>query len=197
MHFYPFRCGFLHIKLRIKRFFHILLHFPEMNHRRDFLRENKLSLKELQRATTGKILHSKQEAEKRTPWRKTQTKTQEIPGNVRRSFSHQRVSGNDENRHNHQHLSGGCCVGDKNHSNDVYRRSRSYIQNSRNDCTATTVTRNGCDRNQEFHCCCNSAQSCSSGNNKAFKVKLRDQEIQTEDIYDEQFLYEALKKLLN
>lgn len=165
-----------------------------MNHRRDFLRENKLSLKELQRATVGKILHSKQEEEKRTPWRKTQTKTHEISANVRRSYSHQRVSGNDENHHNHQHLPGGCCGGDKNYPNDNYRRSRSHIQNTRNDCSTTMVKRNGYDRNRECHCCCGSTQSFPTGNNKTSNIQLRDQEIQTEDIYDEQFLYEALKR---
>lgn len=168
-----------------------------MLHRRDFLRENKLSLKELQRATTGKFLQTKQEAEKRTPWRKQAPKPQDLAStSSRRSYSQQKFSANDENHHNHQPHNNGrhCGAGVLHGADGVLRRSRSHIRNAKSDLTATMMQRNGFDNGCEVHCCCGSAQSSNSTIGKLAKVESRDQEIQTEDICDEQFLYEALRR---
>lgn len=175
-----------------------------MNHRRDFLRENKLSLKELQRTTTGKMLQSKQEEEKRNPWRKPANKIPDAPTttsttNIRRSCSHQRLPGNDENCHQQMPMKGCCCIHgqDQNARNGGHqRRSRSYIRNTQTE-NPMNMKRNGYDNGPvvaDHHCCCASAQSFSSRNSNVSKAESRDQEIQTEDICDEQFLYEALKR---
>lgn len=172
-----------------------------MLHRRDFLRENKLSLKELQRATTGKFLQSKQEEEKRTPWRKQAPKAQESAVAInRRSSSHQKLSTNDENLHNQQRQNGTshCEMGNgmvHQTNGGVLRRSRSHIRSVKNDRTETMMPRNGFNNGCEFHCCCGSTPSTTtSTNGKLDRIESRDQEIQTEDICDEQFLYEALKR---
>uniref|UniRef100_A0A1A9UGJ3 Enkurin domain-containing protein n=1 Tax=Glossina austeni TaxID=7395 RepID=A0A1A9UGJ3_GLOAU len=174
------------------RTLHGLFELPKMNHRRDFLRENRLNLKELQRTTTNKLIQNKLEQEKMyqqyTP--KNQRPQEQYIMNRRSASQHRIVLDGNEN------LRGRTMLRDP------------QLPPSRRSCSIQRQpTDNGLPKQQQQpnfvhdneRCCLNpeSSVKCprnSTGKPTALQSDSCDKEIQTEDICDEVFLYEALKK---
>lgn len=175
-----------------------------MHHRRDFLRENKLNLRELQKNTTDKIIQQKQEIErKQLKHLHRYHKSQEHITVTRRSDSQRRYEDNQDRRHNHQPPSRmttdrGTGAGGL-HANPAHFR-RSYSQQrgdgSRENILPTQPVKkfdsHELNKNQIDHKNVGAVPvpRCAS----ATSIQSCDKEIQTEDIIDEDFLYEALKK---
>uniref|UniRef100_A0A1B0A1V7 Enkurin domain-containing protein n=1 Tax=Glossina pallidipes TaxID=7398 RepID=A0A1B0A1V7_GLOPL len=172
------------------RTLHGLFELPKMNHRRDFLRENRLNLKELQRTTTNKLTQNKLEQEKKyqqyTP--KNQRPQEQYIMNRRSASQHRIVLDGNENLRGRMML-------------------RDPQQPPRRSCSIhRQPTDNGLPKQQQPNfvhdnerCCLNPDSSVKCPRNSsvkpmAFQNDSCDKEIQTEDICDEVFLYEALRK---
>lgn len=181
-----------------------------MNHRRDFLRENKLNLRELQKTTTNRIQQQKLEQERQqqkhlqkflksqeqhatdgrrsaSQSRYTADKGKEAKANgFRQQLSIQHVAEKEVGRHNHRQA--------MRRSYSLQRESRENLQpsNQRQYYGNGTAVDGHCPdyevRNQN-----GMPRSCTQASVMS-KAESCDKEIQTEDINDEEFLYEALKK---
>lgn len=176
-----------------------------MNHRRDFLRENKLSLRELQKTTTHKLTQQRQENE-RKQYRHLQKfqKTQE-QNFARRSASQCRNV--EQNCHRQTRLAagtdeggGGVVVptirGKPNYlglrrAYSQQRQSVENLQNISSCCCSHRPTGKTCSRETQYR---ERMPRSASAISVVSKAESCDKEIQTEDIHDEDFLYEALKK---
>lgn len=175
-----------------------------MNHRRDFLRENKLSLRELQKTTSHKLTQQKQEFErKQNKYLQTFHKTQESTFD-RRSASQSR------NGYRQSRITAGIDdAGGGDGNCTTIRGKPNYIGYRR----ACSQQRKSVENLQPVtSCCCNHQQHqqrntqpketqyrdhmprSASAVSVLSKAESCDKEIQTEDINDEDFLYEALKK---
>uniref|UniRef100_A0A1B0G1H7 Enkurin domain-containing protein n=1 Tax=Glossina morsitans morsitans TaxID=37546 RepID=A0A1B0G1H7_GLOMM len=161
-----------------------LFDLPKMNHRRDFLRENKLNLKELQRTTANKLMQTKHEKERKLQQLHPKFPKQQEQHVTRRSASkHKVVSENKDG-----------LKGEMQHQSNQQPTRRSY---SFHKAAASTKLANNCHDNDK--CCLNPASSVKcprngSATSASSKFEACDKSIQTEDICDEEFLYEALKK---
>ncbi|XP_013109043.2 probable serine/threonine-protein kinase DDB_G0280133 isoform X1 [Stomoxys calcitrans] len=184
---------------------------PKMNHRRDFLRENKLNLRELQKNTTNKLAQQQQDLErKQHKHLHRYHKSHEQQPNVgRRSDSLQRYDDNDKGQYQSSRMTTGRGT-DGNMPNRgtaaaaaapqrqmSFRRSYSQQRNGSRENIQQTATRNG---NEAYVCNnpleqkANRVPRSGSAMSIISKAESCDKEIQTEDILDEEFLYEALKK---
>ncbi|XP_065369700.1 uncharacterized protein LOC135961969 [Calliphora vicina] len=181
---------------------------PKMNHRRDFLRENKLNLRELQKNTTHKLTQQKQEHEKKQ-YKHLQKfhRTQEQTAPARRSASQSRNAEYNGSRQSRITAGadegvGGCGGG----AAAAVRGKPNYLGLRR----AYSQQRQSVDNLQMgSSCCCNHQAPQTQHRETQYgeriprsasavsflsKAESCDKEIQTEDIHDEDFLYEALKK---
>ncbi|XP_075169868.1 uncharacterized protein LOC142241908 [Haematobia irritans] len=172
---------------------------PKMNHRRDFLRENKLNLRELQKNTTHKLVQQQQEQEKKE--QKHLHRYHKNNGTMRRSESLQRYGDIDKEQYQSNRMTTSketvapsAIKGQVHHNQRPLRRS--YSQ-QRTDSLQQTIAKNGFDtptsNNQGDHRI-NRVPRSTSAVSIISKAESCDKEIQTEDILDEEFLYEALKK---
>uniref|UniRef100_A0A1A9W1Y7 Enkurin domain-containing protein n=1 Tax=Glossina brevipalpis TaxID=37001 RepID=A0A1A9W1Y7_9MUSC len=164
-----------------------LFDLPKMNHRRDFLRENRLNLKELQRNTTDKITQNKLEQERKSQQYTPKNQRPQEQYVNRRSNSQLKIAveGNDNMRGRisrepqRQSNKRSCSLHRAPNNNDLPKESIYVHDNDK--------------------CCLNPASSVKCPLNigaisAAYKNDSCDKEIQTEDIFDEEFLYEALRK---
>uniref|UniRef100_A0A1B0BAN7 Enkurin domain-containing protein n=1 Tax=Glossina palpalis gambiensis TaxID=67801 RepID=A0A1B0BAN7_9MUSC len=161
-----------------------LFDLPKMNHRRDFLRENKLNLKELQRTTANKLMQTKHEKERKLQQLHPKFQKQQEQHVARRSASKHKVALESKD----------ALRGEMQHQLPQQPTRRSY---SFHKAAASNKLANNCHDNDK--CCLNPASSVKCPRNGSAtsansKFEACDKSIQTEDIYDEEFLYEALKK---
>ncbi|KAI9589119.1 hypothetical protein GQX74_007288 [Glossina fuscipes] len=174
------------------RTLHGLFELPKMNHRRDFLRENRLNLKELQRTTTNKLTQNKLEQEKKTQQYtpKNQRPQEQYILNRRSASQHKIVLDGSEN------LRGRMMPRDP--QQPLSRRSCS-IHRQPSDYGLPKQQQQSNYVHDNERCCLNPESSVKCPRNSivkpmALKSDSCDKEIQTEDICDEEFLYEALRK---
>ncbi|XP_073813196.1 uncharacterized protein [Musca autumnalis] len=169
---------------------------PKMNHRRDFLRENKLNLRELQKNTTNKLIQKQQELERK-----------QLKYLHRRSDSQQRYenTGRTEyttstTRMTTDRGTGGGGVkpsnGTRGRPEEVMRQKqlsfrRSYSQQRVNERQPSAAHQK--NAGDQYRTGDRNARSASVVSFIS-KAESCDKEIQTEDIIDEEFLYKALKK---
>ncbi|KAI8122012.1 hypothetical protein FF38_02206 [Lucilia cuprina] len=219
---------------------------PKMNHRRDFLRENKLNLRELQKNTTHKLTQQKQDNERKQNkhlqrFHKTQEQTTLAPRRsasqcknvecnggrqsrnegitaagvptirgkpnylgLRRAYSQQRQSvENLQTVEANERIGvaggGGCTAevptirGKPNYLGlrRAYSQQRQSVENLETSCQCHQPQRQTQERETQYRERMPRSESAISIVSKAESC---DKEIQTEDIHDEDFLYEALKK---
>lgn len=184
-----------------------------MHHRRDFLRENKLNLRELQKSTTQKLTQQKEEQEKKQFKHIQKFQKNREHSLARRSDSQNRNVGSGaggSGRGRQSRMTAGTDEGGggdmmtkrmamKAKSNCMpYRRAFSQQRQTTENVPLCTS------------CCCSNQQQVKnigrdlhdqeqvprsvSSVSVASKAESCDKEIQTEDISDEDFLYQALKK---
>ena len=144
-----------------------------MSYRRDFLRENKLSLKELQKVTSNKTNTREQEAQQRIQKQQAQHNQKNL-ALVAQNGNHHRYRSNSQQRNSHQKESTPVAAAHSYNHQVNGRRSRSqqralaeqqYVAHYENELKGV-----------------------------ASHTLSVDKEMQTEDIQDEDFLYKALKK---
>uniref|UniRef100_A0A1A9WR37 Enkurin domain-containing protein n=1 Tax=Glossina brevipalpis TaxID=37001 RepID=A0A1A9WR37_9MUSC len=159
-----------------------LFDLPKTNHRRDFLRENKLSLKELQRSTANKLMQTKHEKEK---------KLQQLHPKVQKQ-QEQRVTCGSSSRNKAALENKGNMKGEAQFEPRQQSTKRSYSFHR-------ALAKHANYSHDNDKCCLNPASSVTcprngSATSVVSKIASCEKGIQTEDICDEEFLYEALRK---
>lgn len=184
-----------------------------MHHRRDFLRENKLNLRELQKSTSQKLTQQKEEQEKKQFKHIQKFQKFREQSLARRSASQNRYveptgggSGRSRQSRMTGSMDGGGGGGDipgnmnaKAKSNCMpYRRA--FSQQRQRTENVPLCSQCCCSHQQKILISRNESQNQAqvprsvSSVSVVSKAESCDKEIQTEDIYDEDFLYKALKK---
>lgn len=171
-----------------------------MNHRRDFLRENKLNLRELQKNTTNKLVQKQQELE-----RKQQKYLHRRSDSQQRYESTGRTGYTSSTRMTADRGAGAVvtpCNGSTKQNGIRGRPEEGMRQKQLSFRRSYSQQRvgeqiNPYERNAGEHYKSdnrNSVPRSASVVSFVSKAESCDKEIQTEDIIDEEFLYRALKK---
>ncbi|XP_061392756.1 uncharacterized protein LOC133328223 [Musca vetustissima] len=175
---------------------------PKMNHRRDFLRENKLNLRELQKNTTNKLIQKQQELERRQQKylhrRSDSQQRYESTGRTEYSSTTGMTVASKGTGDGVTQCGGGRTSVLRGRPEEVMRQKqlsfrRSYSQQRVGGPPTNPHERNtGADHYRTANR--NSMPRSASVVSVVSKAESCDKEIQTEDILDEEFLYKALKK---
>uniref|UniRef100_A0A1I8NL34 Enkurin domain-containing protein n=1 Tax=Musca domestica TaxID=7370 RepID=A0A1I8NL34_MUSDO len=176
---------------------------PKMNHRRDFLRENKLNLRELQKNTTNKLVQKQQEQE-----RKQQKYLHRRSDSQQRYESTGRTGYTSSTRMTADRGAGAvvtpCNGGTKQNGirgrpeEGMRQKQLSFRRSYSQQRVGEQI--NPYERNAGEHYKAdnrNTVPRSASVVSFVSKAESCDKEIQTEDIIDEEFLYRALKKCSN